>query len=29
LFLWISILCAWFSETIYRNRQPSEIPQPG
>jgi len=29
LFLWISILCAWFSATIYRNRQLSEIPQPG
>jgi len=29
LFLWISILCAWFSATINRNRQLSEIPQPG
>src|SRR5258706_12655785 len=29
LFLWISILCAWFRATIYRNLQPSEIPQPG
>jgi IS5 family transposase len=27
LFLWISILCAWFRATIYRNRQLSEIPQ--
>ena len=29
LFLWISILCAWFSATIYRILRPSEILQPG
>ena len=29
LFLWISILCAWLSATIYRNLQPSEILQLG
>ena len=29
LFLWISILCAWLSATIYRNLQPSEILQIG
>ena len=28
LFLWISILCAWVSATIYQNLQPSEVPQP-
>jgi hypothetical protein len=28
LFLWISILRAWFSATIYTNLQPSEILEP-